>query len=90
MDTLDIIKSGEYIVDAQARDDGFIEAVFCNDEAEQLFMYEPCLDKNDEPVFRPGVIPKPEMYKYHKKLKIWFHSKKTQLKFKKKATDDEQ
>jgi len=84
MDALDIIKSGEFIVDAQERDDGYIEAVFCNNEDEQLFMYEPCLDKHNEPKFMSGKIPNPEMYQYNKKLKIWFHSKKTQFKFKKK------
>ena len=82
MDTIDIIKSDEFIIDAQERDDGLIEAVFCNNFTdEQLFMYEPCLDKNDEPVFKCGTIPNPEMYKYNKNLKTWFHSRKTQIKF---------
>jgi hypothetical protein len=78
IDTIDIIKSVEWIVDAHERADGYIEAVFCNNVAdEQLRMYEPILNKHNEPVFRSGKIPNPEMYRFCKKTKTWFHSKKT-------------
>ena len=96
LDTIDIIKSEEFIVDAQERDDGLIEAVFCNNFTdEQLFFYEAELDKYERPVeyIPPGPVEVtgvvPEMYRYNKKLKTWFHSRKTQLKFKKKNIEDE-
>jgi hypothetical protein len=91
MNTIDIVKSQDFIIDAQTRDDGLIEAVSCNNHTdEQLLFYEKFLDKHDElveyippgPVEKTGVVP--EMYRYHKKLKTWFHSPKTQKLFKKK------
>ena len=95
MDTIDIVKAQEFVVDAHTRDDGLIEAVFCNNSTdEQLIFYEDWLDKHDEPVeyIPPGPVEatgvSPEMFQYHKKLKTWFHSRKTQSIFKKKDKEE--
>ena len=99
MDTIDIIKASSFIIDAQERDDGYVEAVYFNaQDEEELLFYESWLDVNDRPVQYGNSIPAgsieaerltPEMYRYDKNLKTWFHSRKTQLKFKKKDKNDE-
>jgi hypothetical protein len=89
IEAIDIIKADDYIVDAQTRSDGFIEAVFCsNITDEQLFMYEPNLNIHGMPIFRSGSIPPVEMYRFCKKTKTWFHSKKTLNIYKKNKKED--
>ncbi len=89
IETIDIIKADDHIVDAQTRSDGFIEAIFCSGSMEeQLLMYGPDLNIHGMPIYRSGPIPPVEMYRLCKKTKTWFHSKKTLNLYKKNKKDD--
>ena len=82
MDTIDIVRIGKDVIEARERDDGFIEAIIDTSEQEEyteeevLVYYRPDLDLNGQPI-QDLTMDKPEMFRCHKKLNIWFHSNKT-------------
>lgn len=84
IEAVDILRTEVTILDAQQRDDGYVEAVYDKgDNEEQLQLF----DKNAKRVEWNG--REPEMYKLHKKLQIWFHSFKTLSKFKPAKNNEE-
>lgn len=92
MKTTDIIKGlNPLILDAQERDDGYVEAVhLTGSDNEELLLYEV---NNGTPVLMEVVDPdssKPEMYRWDKRLRTWFHSRKTQSKLKKKEKEEKE
>ena len=92
MKTTDIIKGlTPLILDAQERDDGYIEAVhLTRDDNEELLLYH--VDNNN-PILLEVVDPdssKPEMFRWDKRLRTWFHSKKTQGLLKKKEKEEKE
>jgi hypothetical protein len=89
LDTLDYVRVTSNIIDAHQRDDGLIEAV-TQDEELKIFHQKMKSGKLVEVtnMLTTGSI-KPEMYKLHKKLKVWFHSNKTLKRYKKNNGEEE-
>ena len=78
LETIDIIRANDNVLCARKRDDELIEAVYSDDGNEELLFYSDELDKNNLPI-QVLAGEKPEMYRWDKKTKTWFHSHKTLL-----------
>jgi hypothetical protein len=82
LSTFDIIIAGTDVIDAQQRDDGLIEAIIDTSEQDEydsdetLVFYRGDLNRHGQPI-QDLTIDGAEMFKYNKKLDIWFHSSKT-------------
>ena len=91
IDTVDVIRSKTFILDAQERGDGFVEAIHLNNEdIEELLLFKPNLEAG-EPVIAEIMQPKDkniEMYRWDQNIKTFFHSKKTLNRYKKNRKND--
>ena len=94
IDTIDIIRSKLFVLDAQVRADGYIEAVHLNskDIEEVLLFSSETTDKGEPVLMETFTNPKDEnieMYRWSAHLQTFFHSKQTLHKFKKNRKNDQ-
>lgn len=93
IDTIDVVLSKTFVLDAQERSDGFIEAVRLNNstDMEELLLFKPELESG-QPVVHESLNPNDkriEMYRWDVNVKTFFHSKKTLSKYKKTKKNDQ-